>query len=90
MSARHPELLIASIALVSLCLAPLASQLVARIGDLNEHHSTVEGGVDRDDEIRQMIEATAFVRGVPVEEIEAELRDAGVISPSPADRRGPR
>ncbi len=90
MSEPNPELLILAIVLVALALTPLASQLVKRIGDLQEHRPPGETDAERDDDIRQTLEAAAYVRGVPVEEIEAELREAGVLSPSRADRRGPR
>lgn len=64
-----------AITLVALALAPLASRLVARIGE--QISSELYPGPDAEgaeqEEIRQLIEARAFVRGDPVPDIEQEV-----------------
>jgi hypothetical protein len=97
-SQPHPELLILAITLIAIALAPLASRLVRDIGAqisseldggrtgeaLNTHLDDAYEGSLQDDEIAQMIEARAFVRGeAPPPDIglevqraqDAELRD---------------
>lgn len=78
MSQPNPELLILAVALIALCLAPVASRLVARIGEqisseldggrsgeaLHAHLDSSYEGAERDDEIAQMLEASAYIRGV--------------------------
>lgn len=88
MSQPNPELLILVVTLVALCLAPVASRLVGRIGEqisseldggrtgdaLNAHLNSEYEGATRDDEIAQMIEARDFLRGETTTDIEAEVR----------------
>src|SRR4051812_44968499 len=87
MSQPHPELLIIAIVLIALALAPVASHLVRLIGDqvsseldsgltgpaLQKHLESNYEGTIRDDEIAQMIEAYAFLRGEKVD-VTAEAR----------------
>lgn len=77
MSEPNPELLILAITLIALALAPLASRLVGRIGDqisseldggrtgeeLHDHLDASYEGAAHGDEIAQMLEARAFLRG---------------------------
>lgn len=77
MSEPNPELLILAITLIALALAPLASRLVGRMGDqisseldggrtgdeLHDHLDASYGDASRGDEIAQMLEARAFLRG---------------------------
>lgn len=73
MSQPHPELLIIAVTLVALALAPLASHLVKLVGNqISSDLDTPYEGSELDDEIAQMIEARAFVRG----EREAQDEDA--------------
>ena len=101
MSARNPELLILAVALVALCLAPVASRLVGRIGEqisseldggrtgtaLSSHLDSEYEGATRDDEIAQMIEARDFLRGETTADIEAEVRQLGRPRPTTCARR---
>jgi hypothetical protein len=87
MSQPHPELLILAIVLIALALAPVASHLVKLIGDqvsseldsgltgqaLNDRLASNYEGAMRDDEIEQMLEAYAFLRGEEVD-LKAEAR----------------
>lgn len=103
MSAPHPELLVLTIALVALALAPLASKLVRDVGDhisgeldggrsgdeLNDHLDEGYGGALQDDEIRQMIEARAFVRGEAPPDTDTAVRRAlEAHGAPPPQRRG--
>lgn len=88
------------ITLVALALAPVASRLVANIGNkissevdggrtghaLHEHLDDAYEGALADEEIAQLIEARAFVRGEPPPDVEGEvrrIRDAALPTDDP-------
>jgi hypothetical protein len=86
-SQPHPELLVLVITLIAIGLAPVASRLVKNIGQqisseldggrtgtsLNNHLDDAYEGSMEAEEIRQMVEARAFVRGEEMPDVDGEV-----------------
>jgi hypothetical protein len=75
MSQPHPELLVLLVTIIALAMAPLASRLVRRVGEQisSELYTGDDAAEDRDDEIAQMLEARAYLRGETDPDIEGEM-----------------